>query len=144
VKACVSVTNKKKFKRITDSKHNLPIAKNLLDRKFDVEKPNTVWCSDIAYLGTNEDWQYLAVVIDLYPRKVGGWALSNRVKVFLVKDALSMVFFRRRPSKGRIHDSDRGSQYAAGEYQKMLNQYAVWAQKIIVGTMPLLKISSIL
>jgi len=99
VKACVSVTNKKKFKRITDSKHNLPIAKNLLDRKFDVEKPNTVWCSDIAYLGTNEDWQYLAVVNDLYPRKVGGWALSNRVKVFLVKDALSMVFFVVDPAK---------------------------------------------
>jgi putative transposase len=124
-KAGVSVTYKKKFKRTTDSKHNLPIAKNLLDRRFDVETPNTVWCGDITYLWTNEGWLYLAVIIDLYSRKVVGWALSNRMKVFLVKDALSMAYFRRRPGKGLIHHSDRGSQYAAGEYQKLLNQYGM-------------------
>jgi len=124
-KAGASVAYKKRFKRTTDSKHNLPVAKNLLDRRFDVERPNTVWCADITYLWTNEGWLYLAVVIDLYSRKVVGWALNNRMKVFLVKDALSMAYFRRRPSKGLLHHSDRGSQYAAGEYQKMLNQYGM-------------------
>ncbi len=67
---------------------------------------------------------YLAVVIDLYSRKVVGWALNSRMKVFLVEDALSMAYFRRRPDKGLMHHSDRGSQYAAGEYQRTLNRYA--------------------
>ena len=124
-KAGVSVSYKKKFKRTTDSKHSLPVAKNLLNRRFDIEKPNTVWCSDITYLWTNEGWLYLAVVIDLYSRKIVGWALSNRMKVSLVKEALSMAYFRRRPNRGLIHHSDRGSQYAAKEYQILLTQFGM-------------------
>jgi putative transposase len=121
-KACVSVEYKKKFKRTTDSKHNLPVAKNILNRQFDVEHPNLVWCSDITYLWTNEGWLYLAVVIDLYSRKVVGWAMNNHMRVSLVSDALQMAYFRRHPLKGLIHHSDRGSQYAAREYQKLLAQ----------------------
>jgi len=117
-------TYQKRFTRTTDRKHNRPIAGNLLDRRFDVETPNTVWCADITYLWTNEGWS-LDVVIDLSSRNVVGWALTNRMKVFLVKDALSMAYFRRRPGKGQIHHSDRGIQDAAGEYQEMVNQYGM-------------------
>ena len=124
-KAGVSVSYKKKFKRTTDSKHNLPVAKNLLKRRFDVEKPNTIWCSDITYLWTNEGWLYLAIVVDLHSRKAVGWAINKHMKVSLVKEALAMAYFRRRPGRGLIHHSDRGSQYAAREYQKQLNQYGM-------------------
>ncbi len=121
-KAGVSVNYKKKFKRTTDSKHNFPVAKNILNRQFDVIRPNKVWCSDITYLWTNQGWLYLAVVVDLYSRKVVGWALNNHMKVSLVSDALQMAYHRRYPNKGLIHHSDRGSQYASNEYQKLLNE----------------------
>jgi transposase InsO family protein len=124
-KAGVSYTYKKKFKRTTDSNHNLPVARNLLDRQFDVAKPITVWRADISCLWSNEGWLYLAVVIDLYSRKAVGWAINKRMKVSLVKEALAMACFRRRPGKGLIHHSDRGSQYAAHEYQNQLKQYGM-------------------
>ncbi len=124
-KAGVSFSYKKKFKRTTDSSHSLPIAQNLLNRRFSVGKPNTVWCSDISYLWTNEGWLYLAIVIDLHSRKAVGWAINRRMKVSLVKEALAMAYFRRRPGKGLIHHSDRGSQYAAKEYQIQLQQYGM-------------------
>lgn len=124
-KAGVSYTYKKKFKRTTDSNHNLPVAGNLLERQFNVDQPNTVWCTDISYLWTNEGWLYLAVVIDLYSRKAVGWAIDRRMKVSLVKDALAMAYFRRRPGRGLIHHSDRGSQYASHEYQAQLKQYGM-------------------
>ena len=124
-KAGVSVKCRKKFKRTTDSKHKLPVAPNLLNRRFEVELPNTVWCADITYLWTLQGWLYLAVVIDLYSRKVAGWAMSNYLKASLVKDALSMACWRRRPDKGLIHHSNRGSQYAGGEYQNLLKQHGM-------------------
>ena len=86
-KAGVSVKRRKKFRITTDSNHNLPVAPNLLNRNFNMDRPDTVWCSDITYLWTMEGWLYLAVVIDLYSRKVIGWAMSNRMKTSLVKDA---------------------------------------------------------
>ena len=121
-KAGVSVTYKRKFKHTTDSEHSLPAAKNILNRKFDVDRPNTVWRSDITCLWTREGWIYLAVVIDLYSRKVVGRSINSHMKVSLVSDALKMAYFRRRPIKGLVHHSDRGSQYASNEYQKLLDQ----------------------
>ena len=114
-KAGVSVKRRKKFKKTTDSNHKLPVAPNLLNRQFKVERPDTVWCSDITYLWTIQGWLYLAVVLDLYSRKIVGWAMSNRLTAPLVKEALSMAYWRRKPEKGLIHHSDRGSQYAGNE-----------------------------
>ncbi len=124
-KAGVSVKRRKKFKRTTDSNHKLPVAPNLLNRQFEVQRPDTVWCSDITYLWTLQGWLYLAVVLDLYSRKIVGWAMNNRLTAPLVKQALSMAYWRRKPEKGLIHHSDRGSQYVGDDYQKMLEQYGM-------------------
>ena len=124
-KAGVSVKHSKKFRITTDSRHNLPIAPNLLDRNFEVAHPDTVWCSDITYLWTMEGWLYLAVVIDLFSRKVVGWAMSSRIKTCLVEEALEMAYGRRKPGKGLIHHSDRGSQYASLDYQNLLGRYGM-------------------
>ena len=124
-KAGVSAKHRKKFRITTDSKHNLPVAPNLLNRNFQVDMPDTVWCSDITYLWTMEGWLYLAVIIDLYSRKVVGWAMSSSMKASLVTDALSMAYWRRKPGKGLIHHSDRGSQYAGSDYQKLLGIYGM-------------------
>jgi len=124
-KAGVTVTHSRKFRVTTDSKHNLPVAPNLLERNFQVDRPNTVWCSDITYLWTMEGWLYLATVIDLFSRKVVGWAMSNRIKASLATDALTMAYWRRKPEKGLIHHSDRGSQYASGDYQNLLGSYGM-------------------
>ena len=124
-KADVSVKHRKKFKKTTDSNHSLPVAPNLLNRQFQVQQPNAVWCADITYLWTMHGWLYLAVVIDLYSRKIVGWAMSNRMKSSLVEQALSMAYWHRKPGKGLIHHSDRGSQYAGKEYQKLLKRYGM-------------------
>jgi transposase InsO family protein len=124
-KAGVTVKHSRKFRVTTDSKHNLPVAPNLLARNFQVDRPNTVWCSDITYLWTMEGWLYLATVIDLFSRKVVGWAMSNRINASLATDALSMAYWRRKPEKGLIHHSDRGSQYAGGDYQNLLGSYGM-------------------
>ena len=124
-KAGVSVKRRKRFKKTTDSNHNHPVAPNLLNRQFKAERPDTVWCADITYLWTLQGWLYLAVVLDLYSRKIVGWAMSNRLTAPLVKEALSMAYWRRKPEKGLIHHSDRGSQYAGNGYQKLLDQYGM-------------------
>jgi transposase InsO family protein len=90
-----------------------------------VERPDAVWCSDMTYLWTVEGWLYLAVVIDLFSRKVVGWAMSHRMKASLVTEALSMAYWRRKPEKGLIHHSDRGSQYAGCDYQKLLKSHGM-------------------
>jgi transposase InsO family protein len=124
-KAGVFVKHRKKFKRTTDSNHKLPVAPNLLNRQFEAKRPDTVWCADITYLWTLQGWLYLAVVIDLYSRKIVGWAMSNRLTSPLVNEALSMAYWRRKPEKGLIHHSDRGSQYAGNDYQKLLEEYGM-------------------
>ena len=124
-KAKVEVKQKKRFRVTTDSKNNYSVAPNLLDRQFDVEAPNTVWGVDITYLWTDEGWLYLAVVIDLFSRRVVGWSLSSRIKVGLVRDALLMAIWRRKPDQGLIHHSDRGSQYACHEYQNILQEHGM-------------------
>jgi putative transposase len=104
----------------TDSKHALPIAANLLDRNFVAEKPDRVWLADITYIPTGEGWLYLAVILDLFTRKLVGWAMREHMRVDLTRAALTMAIQRRRPGPGLVHHSDRGSQYAAGDYRKIL------------------------
>jgi putative transposase len=104
----------------TDSKHALPIAANLLDRNFVAEKPDQVWLADITYIPTGEGWLYLAVILDLFARKLVGWAMREHMRVELTMAALTMAVQRRRPGPGLVHHSDRGSQYAAGDYRKIL------------------------
>jgi putative transposase len=108
----------------TDSNHNLPIAPNWLNQHFDVcSKPNQVWVTDITYIRTRQGMLYLASVLDLYTRKIVGWQLGNRMTVDLTLDALNQAYQAQKPSKGLIHHSDRGSQYASAEYRKQLKSY---------------------
>ena len=106
--------------RTTDSRHALGIAPNVLDRQFQVEQPNQVWVSDITYLPTTEGWLYLAVVLDLYARRVVGWSMRPTLERQVVLAALEGAVERRRPPAGLLHHSDRGSQYASAEYQALL------------------------
>ena len=115
----------RRFKVTTDSKHDHPVAPNVLAREFDVQAPDRVWAGDISYLWTQQGWLYLAVIIDLYSRKVVGWSLKPRMTTDLVQDALTMAVWRRRPSPGLIHHTDRGSQYAGTRYQKVLKQHGM-------------------
>jgi transposase InsO family protein len=111
---------KRRFKAATNANHDLPVAANLLDRDFQPQAPNRTWAADISYIPTAEGWLYLAVVMDLYSRLVVGWAMSDRPTRKLTMDALGMALGRRRPGPGLLHHSDRGSQYASGDYQAML------------------------
>lgn len=113
----------KKFKATTNSKHDLPVAPNLLQQDFSATAPNQKWVGDITYLWTDEGWLYLAVVIDLYSRLVVGWAMAERMTAELAFDALQMALWRRRLPKGVIFHSDRGSQYCSTRYQGLLAQH---------------------
>jgi len=121
--AGVSIRRRKKFKVTTDSKHKLPVSPNLLARKFEVSAPDRVWVSDITYLWTSEGWLYLAVVLDLFQRKIVGWSMSHRINKKLVLDALRMGIWCRRPEAGLIFHSDRGSQYCSHGFLKMLKTH---------------------
>jgi putative transposase len=112
---------RKRFKTTTDSNHNLPVAPNLLERNFKVDKPDTVYVSDITYIPTKEGWLYLTVFIDLFSRMVVGWSMSNRITANMVNDALIMAIWKRKPAKGLMVHSDRGSQYASKIFQKTLD-----------------------
>jgi transposase InsO family protein len=115
----------RRFKLTTDSRHSFPVAANVLDRKFDVDVPDKVWTADISYIWTFEGWLYLAVVMDLYSRRIVGWAMHDRIKKQLTLDALAMAYWQRKPSEGLLHHSDRGSQYACHDYQKRLKTYGM-------------------
>ncbi|WP_369600085.1 IS3 family transposase [Hahella sp. SMD15-11] len=110
----------RKFKATTQSKHNLPVAPNLLEQKFEATAPNQKWVGDITYLWTDEGWLYLAVVIDLFSRMVVGWSMSERMTADLVCNALGMALWRRGMPEGMIVHSDRGSQYCSRDYQKLI------------------------
>lgn len=116
---------KRRFKATTDSKHDLPIAPNLLQRDFSPAEPDQVYAGDITYIWTTEGWLYLAVVIDLFSRSVVGWAMDKRMTRQLVIDALTMAVQRRRPPLGLIFHSDRGSQYASADFQSLLVKYGM-------------------
>lgn len=121
----IKARGKRKFVITTDSKHDLPIAPNLLDRNFQPDAPNSVWTSDITYIQTDEGWLYLAVVLDLYSRQVVGWSMQAHMQASLVMDALRMAWFRRRPEPGLIFHSDRGSQYCSHAFQQTLVEYGM-------------------
>jgi putative transposase len=121
--ADVAAKQKKKFKATTDSKHNFPVAPNLLNRQFEVKEPDSVYVSDITYIWTRKGWLYLAVVLDLFSRQIVGWSLSNRMTKKLIINALLMAIWRRRPAPGLIFHSDRGSQYCSIDFQKMLKTH---------------------
>ena len=118
---------KRKFKATTDSKHNLPVAPNLLDRQFAVAAPNNAWVTDITYIATDEGWLYLAGIKDLFNGELVGYALDARMTQQLVMQALFRAVAAKRPGKGLIHHSDRGSQYCAHAYQKLLRQFGMQA-----------------
>jgi putative transposase len=118
--ASVYVRYRKKYKVTTNSHHNKPLFENVLNRQFRVEKPDQAYVSDITYLWTQEGWLYLAVVIDLYSRKVVGWSMNVRMKASLVCDALRMAIWQRKPKLGLLVHSDRGSQYASHAYRQLL------------------------
>jgi transposase InsO family protein len=104
----------------TDSNHSLPVAPNLLDREFTAEAPDRKWVADITYVPTEQGWLYLAVVLDLFSRRVIGWSMADTLCTVLVKNALEMAMAFRQPQAGLLHHSDRGSQYASAEYQAVL------------------------
>jgi transposase InsO family protein len=109
----------------TDSRHGYGVADNVLARQFDVAKPDQAWAGDITYIWTDEGWLYLSVLLDLYSRKVVGWAMSSHIDGALVQHALEMALGRRRPSTGLLHHSDRGSQYASHVYRNLLTNHGI-------------------
>lgn len=116
----LSGTPVKKFKRTTDSSHALPVAENLVARDFKAERPNQLWVTDITYVSTWEGFLYLAVIIDVFSRRVVGWAVDDHMRTQLPLEALAMAVRERRPPPTLVHHSDRGSQYASADYQKAL------------------------
>lgn len=121
----ICAKQKRKFVVTTDSKHDMPVAENILDREFSVEEPNKVWLSDITYIPTDEGWLYLAGVVDLCSRTAVGWSMGDSLEKELVMDALKMAIGRRRPGAGLLHHSDRGSQYASEAYRTLLDDYGM-------------------
>jgi len=109
----------------TDSNHRFPVAANVLAQQFTAEAPNQKWLADLTYIPTAEGWLYLASVMDLFSRKIGGWAMGERMTTDLVTRALHMALRRRQPMPGLLHHSDRGSQYASHEYQRVLAAYGM-------------------
>ena len=118
----IAAEKKRKFIRTTDSNHSLPVAPNRLDQCFQADKPDSVWTADITYIWTGQGWLYLAVVIDLFSRRIVGWSMAPSLERTLVVDALQMAIAARNPAEGLIHHSDRGSQYASHDYQKLLRK----------------------
>ena len=116
-----------RFRSTTKSRHALPVAENLLARDFRAERPNHKWSSDITYIPTGEGWLYLAVVIDLFSRRVVGWAMSERIDQALVDDALRMAFISRQPPARLLVHSDRGVQYAAMPTRQLLRDWSAQA-----------------
>ncbi|TYP68881.1 MULTISPECIES: IS3 family transposase [Nitrosomonas] len=116
---------KQKFKATTNSKHDLPISPNQLDRQFNVHQPDQVYVGDITYIHTQEGWLYLAVVIDLYSRQVVGWSMADHMRTKLVNDALLMAIWQRKSAKDLLWHSDRGSQYASDSHRALLKQHGI-------------------
>jgi len=118
---------KRKFRATTDSNHRLPVVGNMLNQQFKVYKPDTVWVSDITYVPTDEGWLYLAGHKDLFNSEIVGYAMGERLSRNLVSQSLLMAVKARRPGKGLLHHSDRGSQYCSHEYQSLLKQFGLEA-----------------
>ena len=126
----IQARGKRRFRvATTNSRHDLPVAPNLLNRNFTVAAPNQAWSGDITYIPTEEGWLFLAVVIDLFSRRVVGWSMQPDMRRDLVIDALEMAWFQRRPDPAAelIFHSDRGSQYASHQFRTTLNQRGIVA-----------------
>ena len=121
----IRAKTKRKFKATTDSKHRFPVASNKLNREFNPSVPNQSWAGDITYISTKEGWLYLAVVIDLFSRKVIGWAMEPTLDRALALKALRMAISQRQPGEGLVAHTDRGSQYASNDYQSLLRTYGI-------------------
>lgn len=119
----IQAKHQRRFKGTTDSRHHFPVAANLLQRDFTVDRPNRVWVSDITYLRAPGGWQYLALIKDLFHKGTVGWAVSDRLKSDLVIQAFEMACRRRQPEAGLIFHSDRGVQYASDQFRRLLNTY---------------------
>ena len=116
---------KRRFKATTDSSHDLPVAPNRLARDFVRSRPNEVWVSDITFIATEEGWLYLAAALDLYSRRIVGWAMGERITTDLVASALEMAVVNRQPPRGLMHHSDRGCQYASGAFAQRLKAHGM-------------------
>jgi len=123
--AGVECKQRRRYRVTTDSRHRLPVAENILNRQFTVAKPNEAWVTDITYVWTLEGWLYVAAVLDLFSRRVVGWAIAEHMRESLVQDALQMALGRRQPEPGLLHHSDRGIQYASHGYQQTLKRVGV-------------------
>ena len=121
----IRCTHKKKFRVTTDSKHLMPVARNLLDRQFECAAPNQVWVADITYIPTGEGWLYLAAVKDLYTCEIVGWSMDNRMTQTLVMDALTAAYWKKKPAPGLMHHSDRGSQYCSAAYRALQASFGI-------------------
>lgn len=115
----------KKFKATTNSAHNLPVAKNIINQDFNVKSPNKIWVSDITHIKTLEGWLYLTAHKDLYTKEVVGYAMGSRMTKDLVSKSLFRAIAAKKPCKGLIHHSDQGSQYCSYEYQGLLKQFGI-------------------
>lgn len=124
-KAGIECKQRRRYQVTTDSRHTLPLAENILSRQFDVEVPNRVWVGDITYIWTLEGWLYVAAVLDLFSRRIVGWAMAEHMKTCLVSDALQMALGRRNPEAGLLQHSDRGVQYASHAYQALLSRHGI-------------------
>ena len=116
---------KRKFVHTTDSDHGMAVAQNLLDRDFTATAVNKKWAADITYIPTEQGWLYLAAVMDLYSRRIIGWAMSEHIDSALVMSALQMAISQRKPQTGLLHHSDRGSQYASDDFQDLLEDNGI-------------------
>ncbi len=121
----VTARRKRRFRVTTDSKHDMPVAGNTLERQFSVDSPDRKWAGDITYVWTREGWLYLAVILDLFSRRVIGWAMDRRIDRWLALGALEMAIAAREPSERLLHHSDRGSQYASADYRERLNALGI-------------------
>jgi putative transposase len=126
-KAGIECKQRRRYKITTQSDTKLPIAENILNRNFAVQKPNKVWMGDITAIWTFEGWLYLAAILDAYSRRIIGWAVADHTKRDLVCDALKMALGRRHPIEKLLHHSDRGSQYASFDYQALLQSSGITA-----------------
>lgn len=124
---------KRRFRRTTDSNHTNPVAPNVVERKFDPPAPNRIWVTDVTYVWTDEGWLYLAVMLDLFARRVVGWATSAKNDTVLALSALQSALQGRRPARGLIHHSDRGSPYASADYRAALDAAGVIASMSRTG-----------
>lgn len=116
---------KKRKMKTTDSRHDNPVAPNVLDRNFSADAPNTKWVSDITGIETGEGWLYLAAIVDIYSRFVVGWSMGKERDEELITNAAEMALARRHPGAGLLHHSDRGSQYTSEGYQTLLKQHGI-------------------